>query len=157
MTGTGFTTAGYYIGTSGVSVSAADLTYGDFKYWVQSDNTIIISEYIGEGDVENLIIPSKIDGKTVSKIGYWRSGRYYSLENITIPASVKSLGGSVFYGCSRLQNITIQTKLLTDKNVGANAFKNIDKMPTVRCPKGMVNKYKKLLLKKGMPKNAIFK
>ena len=40
MTGTGFTTAGYYIGTSGVSVSAADLTYGDFKYWVQSDNTI---------------------------------------------------------------------------------------------------------------------
>ena len=68
ITGTGFTTAGYYIGTSGVSVSAADLTYGDFKYWVQSDNTIIISEYIGEGDVENLIIPSKIDGKTVSKM-----------------------------------------------------------------------------------------
>ena len=140
ITGTGFTTAGYYIGTSGVSVSAADLTYGDFKYWVQSDNTIIISEYIGEGDVENLIIPSKIDGKTVSKIGYWRSGRYYSLENITIPASIKE----IFYpfeNCPNLKSVTVSPDNSMYSSENGVLF-NKDKTELIFCPPKKQGTYK---------------
>ncbi len=80
-----------------------------------------------------------------------------ALPKITLCAKVKNIGKNAFQGCQKLQNITLQTKLLTDKTVGANAFKGIHSKPTVRCPKGMANKYKKLLLKKGMPKKAIFK
>ncbi len=80
-----------------------------------------------------------------------------ALPQITLSAKVKSIGKDAFSGCAKLQNIKINTKLLTEKNVGANAFKGIYSKPTVRCPKSMTKKYKTLLLKKGMPKKAVFK
>ncbi len=79
------------------------------------------------------------------------------LPKITLSAKVKTIGKNAFNGCAKLKTITIKTKLLKDKTVGANAFKGIYSKPTVTCPKGMAKTYKKLLLKKGMPKKAVFK
>ncbi len=80
-----------------------------------------------------------------------------ALPKITISAKVKKIGKSAFYGCAKLKTIVIKTKLLKDKIVGAGAFKGIYSKPTVTCPKGMAKTYKKLLLKKGMPKKTTFK
>ena len=132
ITGTGFTTAGYYIGTSGVSVSAADLTYGDFKYWVQSDNTIIITEYIGERYIENLIIPGKIDGKTVSKIGYWSLENGYRIGNITIPAGITEIL-SPFRKCSNLKSVTVSPDNSMYSSENGVLF-NKDKTELIFCP-----------------------
>ncbi len=79
------------------------------------------------------------------------------LPKITLSAKVKTIGKNAFNGCAKLKTITIKTKLLKDKTVGANAFKGIYSKPTVTCPKGMAKTYKKLLMKKGMPKKAVFK
>ena len=80
-----------------------------------------------------------------------------ALAKFVINAKVKNIGKSAFYGCAKLKTITIKTKLLKSGKVGTNAFTGIYSKPTVTCPKGMVKTYKKLLQKKGMPKNAIYK
>ncbi len=79
------------------------------------------------------------------------------LAKITLYAKVKVIGKSAFAGCAKLKTIVIKTKLLKSGTVGANAFRGIYSKPTVTCPKGMAKSYKKLLLKKGMPKKAVFK
>ncbi len=80
-----------------------------------------------------------------------------TLTKITLSAKVKKIGKNAFYGCAKLKTITIRTKLLKASTVGANAFKGIYSKPTVKCPSGMKKTYRTLLLKKGMPKKAIFK
>ena len=53
--------------------------------------------------------------------------------------------------------IYINTKKLTNASVGSKAFTGIASKPTVKCPKGMVKTYKKLLASKGMPKKTVYK
>ena len=66
--------AGVIAGTS-FTVNAE--TYGDFEYTVNSDNTVAVKKYKGNGG--NVAIPSTINGK-----------------------SVTSIGGSAFEGCTGL-------------------------------------------------------
>ena len=80
-----------------------------------------------------------------------------AITKITLSEKVKSIGKNAFNGCAKLKTIVIKTKLLKDKNVGAGAFKGISSKATVTCPKGMAKTYRKLLLKKGMPKGTVFK
>ncbi len=80
-----------------------------------------------------------------------------ALAKITLGAKVKNIGKNAFNNCSKLKTIILKTKLLTNKTVGAGAFKGIASKPTVTCPKGKKNAYKELLLKKGMPKKTVFK
>ena len=81
-----------------VPVSALELW--DFEYKVNSDGTATITDYYGE--VTELVIPSTLDGYKVTKIGnyaFWDCG---SLESITIPSSVTSIGDDAFCGCDKL-------------------------------------------------------
>ena len=79
------------------------------------------------------------------------------LTTLTIGKNVKTIGKNAFSGCKKLKTITLKTSLLTAKTVGANAFKNIYKKATFKCPKKKVSEYKKLLIKKGAPKTCKFK
>lgn len=78
------------------------------------------------------------------------------LEKIQLGKDVKFVGKNAFNGCKGLKTITVKTKKLTDKNVKAGAFKGIHKNATFRCPKGKLNEYKKLFIKKGAPKTCKF-
>ena len=96
LAGTGFTTAGQFIGTN-VSVSAAE-KYGDFEYKVNSDDTVSIVGY--KGDDENVVIPEKINGKTVTAIDGFVFWYCQSMKTITIPDSVTFITPSAFNGSS---------------------------------------------------------
>lgn len=50
------------------SVESSGETSGDFKYEILEDGTAEITNYIGS-DTE-LVIPSEVDGYTVTRIGY---------------------------------------------------------------------------------------
>ena len=80
-----------------------------------------------------------------------------SLAKFTFGAAVKTIGKYAFNGCKGLKTITIKTTKLSSSGVGKNAFKGIAAKPVVKCPASKLAKYKKLLLKKGMPKKAVFK
>jgi len=59
----------------------------------------------------NIVIPTKIDGYPVSKIG---DSVFYGCENltgVTIPASVTSIGEGAFYECRRLSSAVYKGKM----------------------------------------------
>ncbi len=75
------------------------------------------------------------------------------LASMTIGKNVTSIGSEAFKDCKKLKTVTINaTKLRT---VGKDAFKNIQKKATFKCPKKQKDAYKKLI-KSNAPKNAKF-
>lgn len=91
-----------------LSVTVCAKTSGDFNYDENDDGTIIITEYYG--DAETLEIPSEIDGKLVTGIGYnyyngYAFGNCKSLKNVIIPNSVTSIGQYAFKNAKSIINV----------------------------------------------------
>ena len=87
------------------AVCAGAETYGDFDYDVLDDGTVEISGY--NGSAEKVDIPEKIDGKSVTSIGYHAFEYCASLTNVAIPNGVTEICDSAFSGCTSLTSITI--------------------------------------------------
>lgn len=81
-----------------------DTEKSDYVYSVINDNSIAIIEY--NGNDTDLIIPSTIDGYTVTKIGsnMFEGGE---LTSIIIPDSVSIIARSAFRNCSELKRVTM--------------------------------------------------
>ena len=87
-----------------ISAIAEDDALNYLKYKIENDE-VTITGY--KNNPVNLVIPSEIEGKPVTSIGY---GAFYdcdSLQSITIPESVTSIGPLAFVYCSSLESITI--------------------------------------------------
>ncbi len=95
--------------------------------------------------------------KKLQKIGANAFRNCVKLPAFTLWSTVASVGKNAFYGCSGLKAIEVKTKKLTEKNVGAAAFKGINKKAVFTCPKKKLKAYKKLFIKKGAPKTCTFK
>ncbi len=87
------------------AVWAGAKTYGDYEYSVLEDGTVEISYY--SGNATELVIPSEIDSKKVTSIGYSAFESCISLTSVTIPDSVTSIGSYAFSDCTLLESITI--------------------------------------------------
>ena len=91
-------------------------------------------------------------GNGVRTIGDAAFSGCTSLKAITLNSQVQSIGKKAFYGCKKLATVTIITRRLTNAKVGASAFKGISAKAKIICPKSVLKKYKKFLLKKGITK-----
>lgn len=128
--------------------------YGDYSY-VLKNGTIEISKY--NGTEENIIVPSQIDGKDVTRID---ANAFYgndSLASITIPGSIKSIGWTAFFDCDQLNSVTLaegleiieeyafsQCRNLSSidipesvTSIGEEAFANCDLLSSITVPKGV--------------------
>ncbi len=99
----------------GMLNAAAD-TYGDLTYEV-SGNTITITGC--NKSASDVVIPSKIKGRTVTSIGESAFSGCSNLRSVTIPDSVTSIGSYAFYNCSSLTSITIPDSVTS---IGTGAF-----------------------------------
>lgn len=81
-----------------IPFTANAATSGDFEYEVLEDGTAEITAY--NGSAKALTIPYKLDGYTVTKIGYRSFYKNTSLTSLIIPDSVKSIGNMAFWSCN---------------------------------------------------------
>jgi len=90
--------------------------FGDFRYAIVA-GTATITGYIGTNST--LIIPSTINGYTVTTIGYESFSSSTYPTSVTIPNTITTIEGRAFYGCSNLVNITF-LGLTAPTSVGAD-------------------------------------
>lgn len=126
--------------------------YKNFYYTENADGTLTIVEYVGTA--KNVEVPSKINGKKVTKIGmhafcFSRNMQKIALpstlveieedafsyctalKEIKIPDSVKKMGGYQFYGCTALTKVVL-SKNLTE--ISERTFKHCTKLKEIVIP-----------------------
>lgn len=90
----------------------------DFRYMINADCTgIVIKRY--KGREKDVIIPSTIENYPVVELFTLAFYNNYYLESITIPNSVKKIGGFTFAMCSKLKTV----------NIGANNIEYTNEIP----------------------------
>ena len=117
-----------------IGAGAETETYGDFQYRVNSDNTVDINKYVG--NAEKVDIPAKIDGKSVTSIGYQAFSGCKSITSVTIPSGVTGIDIRAFSGCENLTGITIPDGVT---KIGESAFQDCTKLAGVTIPDSVVN------------------
>ncbi len=100
-----------------------------FTYTVEDGNATVTGY---EGDELNLVIPSSIDGYTVSAIGD-SAFRDSKIKSATLPDGLQSVGWFAFDGCTRLTSITVPSSV---KKIGYGAFGSSDSSITIYCHSG---------------------
>lgn len=119
--------------TVGLDFSAYATTSGDFEYITLDDGTAKITKYTGSKT--SVSIPSKLDGKTVTVLGY---EAFYScsVERVIIPNSVTNIDTRAFYYCESLENITIPNSVI---NIGNSAFDRCVSLENITIPNSVTN------------------
>lgn len=84
--------------------AAEEKTSGDFTYVVQNDNTVKITGY--NGNAKDVVIPSKIDGKTVTVIAGTAFDSCGRVQSVSIPKEITTIENGAFYG-SRIMAINV--------------------------------------------------
>ena len=80
----------------------------NFIYHINDDDTLEIIRL--KNNLDEVVIPSVINGKSVTSIGNWSFSWYYisNLENVIIPESIVSIGEGAFDGCDKLLSVTFE-------------------------------------------------
>ena len=79
---------------------------------------------------------------------------YKYLKKIVIGNGIKTIGDKAFYGCSKLQSVTIKSSKIT--KFGKKTFSRIAAKPVLKMPKAVAKRYKKLLKSAGITSKEIF-
>ena len=97
-----------------------------------------------------------MDGVTykVTEIGKNAFKNNEKVTKVSVGKNITTIGANAFSGCTKLKTITINTKLLTAKNVSKDAFKGITANTVIKVPKSKVAAYTKLFQKKGLSKKV---
>lgn len=111
----------------------------EWTYSVQNDGSVSLGgenlEYITtaitEGTSGTLIIPSIINGRSVTRIGRGAFLRCSGLTLVTIPEGVTSIDDDAFSGCCGLMSVTIPPSVLS---IGPDAFFNCSGLTAVTIP-----------------------
>lgn len=117
-----------------LSASAEDKIYGDLSYDVTDAGEVVITGY--NGDAATVEIPSEIDGKPVTSIGWSAFQNCTSLTTITIPGSVKSVGWSAFKDCTGLTGITISNGVTI---IEGSAFEGCTSLTAIAIPDSVMD------------------
>lgn len=120
--------SGVFFGDYVTTVVAATIS-GDYTYEMNSDSTITIVNY--GGSEKNLVIPSEIDGYIVTRIGYGAFAECKSIETLTIPDGVVSIGDYSFSQATQLREINIPESVAS---FGRYSFAGCNSLEKIKVP-----------------------
>ena len=118
---------------TGLTAAAAEMKSGDFQYEVlsETDKTCEITGYTGSAT--EIVIPSELDGYTVTSIGDWAFSDCTSLTSIVIPDGVTSIRDWAFYSCDSLSSIVIPDSVTS---IGERAFRDCSSLTSIDIARG---------------------
>ena len=101
------------------------------EFIIESDGTAYVRKYTGTATT--CVIPSKYNGKNVTKVFNGAFNNCTSLTSITIPDSVTSIGYLAFKGCTLLETVTFgENSQLT--SIGDHAFDGCSSLTSITIP-----------------------
>ena len=110
-------------------------TVGDFEYSLISPTERTVRVGGVKGLSGNVVIPKTVtlDGVTytVTRIADNGFEKFTAIESVTIPASVKTIGGEAFFGCTGLTSVTIPSSVET---FGSSVFASCTGLTSVTIP-----------------------
>ncbi len=109
----------------------AGISEDDSDYMIEEieEDGVEITKY--NGNDNDVVIPSEIDGKKVIRIASRAFRGCYSLESLTIPDSVTSIGDAAFSECIRLTSLTIPNSVTS---IGDAAFYDCNSLESLTIP-----------------------
>ena len=81
---------------------------GDYEY-IASGDTATITKYTGSGSI--IMVPSSLDGYTVTKIGDNAFINNGSIKSVFVQEGITAVGNGAFYNCSSLENLYLPDTL----------------------------------------------
>lgn len=102
---------------------------GTFTYDYLSSTTVIITDFTGNDEPHELVIPATIDGKTVAAIG---EEAFYACSNIAslvLPEGLTTIGAYAFANCEVLTTVSFPSTLTT---VEKGAFYSCDTLSELK-------------------------
>ena len=115
------------------NVYAADAE--GFMFQLNDDGTATLSKIDSSSIRENYIIPSEVEGHTVTSIWQYAfdvTGKS-KIKSIEIPATVTNIGRDAFTGCSGLNSVTIQAGSKLEV-IGPEAFYSCSSLKQFNVP-----------------------
>lgn len=100
----------------------------DFEYEINADGGITITKYIG--DDEDVVIPSKIDGKNVTEIGDM-SFMHLNIVSVNIPNTVTVISAGAFSFCRSLTTVELSNSLI---EIQSGAFSECKSLSNIVLP-----------------------
>lgn len=137
---------------------AAVATVGTSSYQTTAAGTAAISATSNKKCTSVSVPDTIVVGNVTYRVTDISANAYKNckkLKNVTIGSNIQTIGKNAFKGCKKLKKIVIKSKNL--KKIGKGAFKGIPKNATIKVPKGMKKKYKKLFKKAGLPSGVKIK
>lgn len=120
-------------------ITAGALTCGDYSYIVLEDGTAEIIGY--NADDDEVIIPSELDGYTVTVIGntdydeVYGAFEFEDVVKVTIPNTVTTIKDFAFYVCENLSSLTIPDSVTS---IGKGAFEWCESLTSINIPKDVM-------------------
>jgi hypothetical protein len=124
-------------GTTSTNIVWTGDPFVDFENpdnWTFDSSTGTISKYIGQINLETLIVPEYIGGIKVKEIkGIGNNGITYgrNTKNVIISEGITTIGKSAFNYCSNLVSVTIPSGITT---IGESAFFACNKLANISLP-----------------------
>ncbi len=115
------------------AITASTGTKVDYQYEVIDDGSAIeITHCIGPtGSAEGVVVPSMIDGLSVTIIGDDAFEGNPSISSITVPNSVISIGNGSFQCCIGLKSVNLGNNITS---IGNDAFEGSPSITSITIP-----------------------
>jgi len=104
------------------------------EYTLERDGKSCVIKSLGTCKDADVVIPSTIDGYTVTGIGKHAFDHCLTLKSVTVPESVVFIGDHAFAGCAHLTAVTLSDSVT---RIGISAFSDCKKLGSLEIPAGI--------------------